>query len=471
MGEGGAFGVSRDWQLAIRTSSDASRRIRRRVAPVKRSLLLVAVLLFGVAIPAFAGVNVDDVADEVSLDGLYVEPGLSANTSSLNSSINRAGNEGVRLMVVLLDNDPSGGAVTFADAILDRVPDGTVLVLSGSSEGMASTEFDESSLDAALDRGFLASTQAASGSGDEAFVSAVVDSLTGTNTPTTQVPASSSSGGSSGFPILLVIVGGLVLLVWVAVRKGKKSAVLGRDKLIAEAKTEIRAQLDAMANTILEITDLVNASSDTQDDTYLREASATYTTADDSFAAANDLNALEALSDRLDEARWQLDAAAAIVNGKPVPVRPPKEQRYVCFFDPTHQNATETAQITTPAGSKTVQVCAIDAEKLRRGTQPQPRMMDVGGRRVPAPMAPRSYGGGGFDWLDVFTILSGGSGQSQSYDWGGSRASTSRRSTWSVGRSSSSSRRSTTRSSGSSSRSSSSSSSRSRSGNTRSRNR
>ncbi len=438
---------------------------------MKRSLLLVAALLLGIAAPAFAGANIDDVADEVSIDGLYIEPGLDANTSALNASITRAGNNGVRLMVVLLDADPSGGAVTFADAILDRVPDGTVLVLSGSGEGMASTEFEESALDAALDRGFLASTEAPTGSGDEAFVSAVVDSLTGTTTPGTEVPVSSSSGGSSGFLILLVIVGGLVLLVWVAVRKGKKSAVLGRDKLIAEAKTEIRAQLDAMANTILEITDLVNASSDTQDDTYLREASATYTTADDSFAAANDLNALEALSDRLDEARWQLDAAAAIASGKPVPARPPKEQRYVCFFDPTHPNATETAQITTPAGSQTVRVCAMDAEKLRRGTQPQPRMMDVGGRRIPAPMAPRSYGGGGLDWLDVFTILGGGTGQSQSYDWGGSRASTRSRSTWSVGRSSSS-RRTTTRSSGSSSRSSrSSSGSRSRSGNTRSRNR
>lgn len=428
--------------------------------------------LVAFAAPALAEVEVDAVAAEVSLDGLYVEPGLDANTSSLNTSIIRAGNNGVRLMVVLLDADPSGGAVTFADAVLDRVPDGTVLVLSAGGEGMASTEFDQATLDAALDRGFLAASQAPSGSGDEAFVSAVVDSLTGTTAGAggTEVPAATSSGGgSSGFIIMLVIVGGMVLLVWFAVRKGKKSAVQGREKLIAEAKTEIRAQLDAMANTILEITDLVNASSDTQDDTYLREASATFTTADDSFAAANDLNALEALSDRLDGARWQLDAADAIVHGRPVPPRPPKEQRYVCFFDPTHPNATETAQITTPAGTQTVRVCALDAEKLRRGTQPQPRMMDVGGRRVPAPMAPRSYGGGGFDWLDVFTVLAGGMGQGQSYDWGGSRPSTRSRSTWSVGRSSSS-RRSTTRSSGSSSRSSS-GGSRSRSGNTRSRNR
>ena len=98
---------------------------------MKRSMFLVAVLLLGIAAPALAGVNVDDVADEVSIDGLYIEPGLDANTSALNASITRAGNNGVRLMVVLLDADPSGGAVTFADAILDRVPDGTVLVLSG----------------------------------------------------------------------------------------------------------------------------------------------------------------------------------------------------------------------------------------------------------------------------------------------------------------------------------------------------
>src|SRR3990172_6132740 len=199
-----------------------------RVAPVRRSILLFATvaMLIAVAAPVLAGVNVVEVADEVSLDGLYVEPGLSADTSSLNASITRAGNSGVRLMVVLLDADPSGGAVTFADAVLDRVSDGTVLVLSGGSEGIASTEFDQSTLDAALDRGFLASSQAPSGSGDEAFVSAVVDFLTGSTsgtTPGTEVPAS-SGGGSSGLVIMLVIVGGMVLLVWVAVRKTKKSA-------------------------------------------------------------------------------------------------------------------------------------------------------------------------------------------------------------------------------------------------------
>lgn len=438
---------------------------------MRRATFSLLLLLFlAIAAPAYAGVDVDTVADEVAIDGLYVEPGLGADTAALNASIVRAGNAGVRLMVVLLDADPPGGAVTFADAILDRVPDGTVLVLSATGEGIASTVFGEDLLDQAIDRGFLAASEAPSGAGDEAYVSAVADVLTGTSTPTT--PSSGSSGGGSGLIVTGVIVGGLVLMVWYATRKGKKSAAASRERAITEARSEIRSQLDAMANTILEISDLVNATTDSQDDTYLRQASATYTEADDAYAAASDVHALEALSDRIDEARWQLDAAAAIANGKPVPPQPPKEQRYVCFFDPTHPNATETAQITTPAGSQTVRVCAEDAEKLRRGTQPQPRMIDVSGRRVPAPMAPRSYGGGGFDWLDVFTILTGSGGGSQSYDWGGSRTRSRSRTTWSVGRSSSSSSRrsGSSRSSGSSSRSSS-SGSRSRSGSTRSRNR
>lgn len=448
-----------------------------RVHPVRRLPFFAALLLvLGSAVPAFAQVVPDDVIDDALTTGLYVEPGLSADRSSLNASITRAGNNGVRLVVVLLDRDPAGGAVTFADAVLDEIPAATVLVLSGSSEGIASTDFDQGTLADALDRGFDAANDAPSGQGDEAFVSAVVDHLTGT-TPgggSGEVPTGASSGGGSGLIIMLVIVGGLVALVWVAVRKGQKSAAAGKAKLIDEAKAEIRSQLDAMANTILEITDLVGASTDHQDDTYLRQASATYAEADDAFAAVADLKALEDLADRIDEARWQLDAANAIAHGRPVPDKPPKEQRYVCFFDPTHPNATETAQITTPAGTQTVRVCQEDAEKLRRGTQPQPRMIDVGGRRVPAPMAPRSYGGGGFDWLDVFSVLAGGAGQSTSYDWGGSRSAGRSRSTWSVGRSSGRSSWGSSRSSSrsSSSRSSSSSSSgRSRAGNTRSRNR
>jgi hypothetical protein len=387
---------------------------------MRRLILLVAAALAVSPIAAASAQDANTVATELEQFGFYIESGLDRNESEVSDDVARARNAGFLFYAVLLDDDPAGGATTFADSLLNRLGVGTILVLSASDEGMVSNEISQDEIEAALDRGFAGSESG----GDEGYVSGVVDSITGTQTPTE--PGTASSGGGSGLWILLAIVGGLVLLVWFAIRKSKKSSSASNAKAVDEAKSEIRSQLDAMANILLEITDLVSASTTSQDDTYLRQASATYTEAEESFGTATDLRALEALSDRLGEARWQLDAAAAIANGQEPPAKPAKEQRYECFFDPTHSNATETAEISTPAGKQTVRVCREDAEKLRRGTQPQPRMIDVAGRRVPAPMAPRSHGGGGLNWLETFSILAGGAGQASSYDWGGSRRTATR---------------------------------------------
>ncbi len=45
-------------------------------------------------------------------------------------------------------------------------------------------------------------------------------------------------------------------------------------------------------------------------------------------------------------------------------------------------------------------------------------MIEVGGRDVPAAQAPKSYGGGGLDWLDLFAVIVGGMGAGRSFDWG-----------------------------------------------------
>ncbi len=376
---------------------------------MKRLAILLSTFAI-LSLPLAAGAQtVSEVVSDLD-DGVYVADGLSVDEGSIHDAVNRARNAGFGLSVVLLDEDPSSGATAFADSVLNQLGTGTVLVLSPSNEGMSSSEIDQSAIEAALDTGFAA------GGGDAGYVDAVVDSITGTSTS-----ASGSSGGGSGLIVLLVIVGGLVLRVWWAIRRSNKASKERRGGLIGEARGEIKDQLDAMANTILEISDLVSASSSSEDNQYLEKAGATYSTALESYEDANDLGALEDLSDRLDEARWQLDAAAAISEGRPAPDKPEKKDRPVCFFDPTHRDATEMADIQTSSGKRTVRVCRADAERLRRGTQPEPRMINVGGRRMPAPMAPRSHGGGGMDWLETFSMMAGGAGQAASYDWGGSR--------------------------------------------------
>jgi hypothetical protein len=341
---------------------------------------------------------------------VYVADGLSADEGELADAVNRARNAGFGLYIVLLDEDPSSGAAAFADSVLNQIGDGTVLVLSASSEGMASTEIDQSAIETALDRGFSA------GGGDVGYVNAVVDSVVGT----TESARETDEGGGSGWLIMLVIVGGLVLLVWWVIRRSNKASAERRGGLVGEARGEIKSQLDSMANTILEISDLVSASETTDDNNYLEKAGVTYSEALESYEAADSLGALEDLSDRLDEARWQLDAATAISEGRSVPDKPTKKERPVCFFDPNHRDAIEMADIQTSSGTRTVRVCRADAERLRKGTTPDPRMINVGGRQVPAPMAPKSHGGGGMDWLDAFSMMAGGVGQ-VSYDWGRSR--------------------------------------------------
>ena len=383
---------------------------------MKRLVVLLTTLAI-LSFPLAAGAQtVSDVVSDLD-DGVYVADGLSVDEGSIHDAVNRARNAGFGLSVVLLDEDPSSGATVFADSVLNQLGTGTVLVLSAASEGMASSEIGQSAIEAALDSGFAA------GGGDAGYVDAVVDSITGTS-----ASPSSSSGDSFGLIVLMVIVGGLVLLVWWTIRRSSKASKERRGGLIGEARGEIKDQLDAMANTILEISDLVSASSSSEDNQYLEKAGATYSTALESYEDANDLRALEDLSDRLDEARWQLDAAAAISEGRPAPDKPEKTERPVCFFDPTHRDATEMADIETSSGKRTVRVCRADAERLRRGSQPEPRMINVEGRRVPAPMAPRSHGGGGMDWLETFSMMAGGAGQAASYDWGGShRAGRGRR--------------------------------------------
>lgn len=382
-------------------------------------LAAVAALVLLSAAPAAAQASPDEAASVAADQGYYVEPGLDVDEDAISDVVRAVRDAGDEFYVILLLDDPAGGATTFAGSVLTRLGSGTVLVLSENQYGMESFDFSEEEIRAALERGNDQD------SGDAAFAAAVASALYADATTVTTVGGASSSGGGSktGLFVILGIVAALVLLVWWAIRRQRTASERSAQRLIDEARAEIRAQLDAMANTILEISDRVSATDTKQDNEYLELGGVTYRTALEEFDQALDLKALEEMADRLDEARWQLDAAAAVAWGREVPPKPEKEVRHQCFFDPNHPEATEIAEITTSAGTKKVRVCKDDAEKLRRGQQPEPRMIRVAGRNVPAPMAPRSHGGGGMDWLGLFSVLVGGMGQQRSYDWSRSRSS------------------------------------------------
>ena len=81
-------------------------------------LLLTALLAVGIAVPASAQ-SADEVSERAAESGYYVDSGLDVDQDALADAVRRASNAGVRLLVVLLDDDPAAGASTFADAVLD----------------------------------------------------------------------------------------------------------------------------------------------------------------------------------------------------------------------------------------------------------------------------------------------------------------------------------------------------------------
>ncbi len=433
----------------------------------------LALLALLVAVPALAATP-DDAEADLRDRGFYVEPGARRiDEAALSDLIGELGNRGIRLAVAILDEDPAGGATTFADASVDRLGSATVIVLTRSDlVGVASEQFTQAELEAALNMADEA------GGDDLSYVTNFAEGLreivAGDEVEPSATVAPSEGGGAGGLILLLLVVGGLVLVVVLVVRRGNKKRQERVATELEEARGEIQKELDAMANDILDLADVVTTSGSEQAVGYYQQASAVYEASEEEFAKAQDFAALEAYAAKLDLASWQLQAARALAQGEEPPPKPAPQTSARCFFDPTHRGPFESAQIRTAAGSKQVQVCQVDAEKLRNGQVPEARTIRVGNRQVPAPMAPRSRGGGGFNWMDAFSILVGGMGSGVPVRWGGGRrARPPRRATRTSGSATSwpgRTSRSSSRSSGrSASRSSSRSSSRSRSSASRSR--
>ena len=274
-----------------------------------------------VAAPSLAA-DIDEVARVVFDDGYYVEQGSNASESRISELVGEARGQGSRLMLVALSEEPNGGATTFAGAVFDRLGiDGLVVVVAPDSVGFEGEGdiFTAAEVNAALDAALDA------GGNDTTLFTNFVHSLPGlavVGTGTTAASGSGGGGGGGGFFLFLLIAAAVVLLVVWFVRRSKKSRKPRDDSRIAQARHVVQKQLDAVANDILAMEDEVRVADNNRADDFYQTASQTYSAVIESFEDAHDPQPLIALSVRLDEAIWQLDAAEAILDGKPVPPKP-----------------------------------------------------------------------------------------------------------------------------------------------------
>ena len=105
----------------------------------------------------------------------------------------------------------------------------------------------------------------------------------------------------------------------------------------------------------------------------------------------------------LEDGRYAMACVRARVAGEPLPVRRPP-----CFFDPRHGLSVEDVAYTPPGGARRdVPACALDAERVKVGAEPDIRQVMVGSRRVPYWQGGRAYQPyaagyfGGFGMMDM----------------------------------------------------------------------
>jgi hypothetical protein len=99
-------------------------------------------------------------------------------------------------------------------------------------------------------------------------------------------------------------------------------------------------------------------------------------TAGDAIARPEDL---KHVTEILEDGRYAIDCVRARVAGEPLPTRRPP-----CFFDPRHGLSVEDVAYTPPGGAtRDVPACALDAERVRVGADPDIRQVMVGSQRVP----------------------------------------------------------------------------------------
>jgi hypothetical protein len=217
-------------------------------------------------------------------------------------------------------------------------------------------------------------------------------------------------------------MGGLILLVLVllavaalvVVRRRSKAAAIEREARELEPVKKLAFEDVTALGVELQGLDLELAG--TQLDA---GANADYQRALDAYeaakAAADAISRPDQVQDVtkiLEDGRYAMACVKARVAGDPLPQRRPP-----CFFDPRHGLSVEDVPYAPVGGTeRQVPACALDAERVKAGAEPDIRQVMVGTRRVPywqggrayQPYAAGYFGGfGPLDWIFMGFMFEG----------------------------------------------------------------
>lgn len=188
--------------------------------------------------------------------------------------------------------------------------------------------------------------------------------------------------------VLLVVVVALVALSLVARKRNESAAAQRAAAELAPVKKLAFEDITALGVELQDL-DLDLAGRPLDDG-----ARADYQRALDSYEAAKEAgdalakpDDVKHVTEILQDGRYAMACVRARVDGDPLPTRRPP-----CFFDPRHGlSVTDVPWAPDGGAERDVPACALDAERVEAGAEPDIRQVMVGSRRVPYWQGGRAY--------------------------------------------------------------------------------
>ena len=190
-----------------------------------------------------------------------------------------------------------------------------------------------------------------------------------------------------GLVLLLVLVA-IGVAVFVSSRNGKRRALEQRQAELEPVKKfafeDITALGEELQSLDLELSGRELDAGARADYQRALDAYEAAKTAGDAIAQPEDLRHVTEI---LEDGRYAIACVQARVAGQPLPTRRPP-----CFFDPRHGLSVTDVPYAPPGGTeRDVPACALDAERVRAGADPDIRKVMVGAQRVPYWQGGRAY--------------------------------------------------------------------------------
>jgi hypothetical protein len=191
--------------------------------------------------------------------------------------------------------------------------------------------------------------------------------------------------GALVFLILLLAAGAGVVAV---VKRHQRQALERKEAELAPVRRLAFEDVTALGEELQRLdTDLAGHELDPGANADYQRALDAYESAKTAADTIAEPEQVRHVTEILEDGRYAMACVRARVDGEPLPARRPP-----CFFDPRHGLSVEDVPYAPPGGTqRDVPACALDAERVKAGAEPDIRQVMVGSRRVPYWQGGRAY--------------------------------------------------------------------------------